>query len=182
MTGRQPTCEGSRPGGSRPLWLVAAVAVLLAGVGCAVGGSDQPVPGAVPVVQVAIHDEDLSVGGPVPAGRVVFEIHNAGRRAHRLALVPMPEEAGPIEDEVTDEVRRSVRLLARVSTLQAGQTGTFAVDLAADRRYGLLDYSKAPDGTQHSVLGVAGEFHTQGQPAGPQPTAPGSSPSPADSS
>lgn len=174
-----------RPGGRAP-WrcrcgrlagLALAVAAALLAAGCTPGAADKPVPGPVPAIQVLIEDDDLAIHGPVPAGRVVFQIRNLGQRPHRLTLFPMPEDAGPIEQEVTDEKQRPVRLLARVSNLQPGNTGTFAADLAAGQRYGLIDYSRAPDGTQHMALGVAGEFRTQ-QRTRQQGHSPAPSPSP----
>lgn len=150
-------------------WVVAATVLTFAG--CFPADTDEPVPPSVPTIDVRLADDNLAFDEPVPAGRVVFRITNTGERDHRLSLFPLPDDAPPIQEEVTDEYERPVRFLARVPNLSPGDTGEFAVDLAADQRYAMVDYSEAPDGTQHMTLGVAGEFTTKDEdPATPSPS------------
>lgn len=166
------------------LWRLVAAAGVLAGLlaGCTgAGSSEEPLPPEAATVQVRLADDELSMeGGPVPAGRVVFTVRNVGEHDHRFTLAPIDNDRPPMEQDVADETERPIRQLARVPTLQPGESGTFAVDLAPDQRYAMLDYAEAPDGTQYMDLGVVGEFRTQPRtrPAGlPSPTSPtGASP------
>lgn len=160
---------------SHRLWRLVAAAVVLAGLlaGCAgAGSSEEPLPPEAATVEVRLADDELSLEGrPVPAGRVVFEVRNVGEHDHRLTLAPIGDDRPPMEQDVADETERPIRQLARVPTLKPGETGTFAVDLAPDQRYAMVDYAEAPDGTQYMDLGVVGEFRTQ--PAGRSTSSPG---------
>lgn len=154
---------------------VAAALVTLALGGCGDSQAGEPLPPAPPTVEVELVDHDVGYQRPVPAGRVVFEIHNAGDQVHRLALIPLPDDLPPIEEVLADERRWQVQLAARVPNLAPGETGMFAVDLAEGQRYALMDFSKTPEGTTHGRLGVADEFRageTHPSPATPSPSSP----------
>lgn len=138
------------------------VGVLLV-AGCWAGEAGAPLPPAPPRVEVELADDDLAVARPVPAGRVVFRVRNAGEAVHRVTLIPLPEDAPPFEEMLADDVSRQVELVARVPDLDPGETGTFAVDLAEGQRYALMDFSETGDGTSHGRVGVAGEFRAGGQ-------------------
>lgn len=154
--------------------------VLLA-VSCSPGQTGGPLPPSTPTVEVDILDDNLTHDEPVPAGRVVFRVTNAGEAGHRLTLVPLPEDYPPILRQLRGDERRSAELLARVPHLQSGESGSFAVDLVEGQRYALVDFSEAADGTMHGRLGVAGEFRAGGPDADPPPTpAPAASPAPAE--
>lgn len=149
---------------SQRIGQLAALAALAAGL-LATACSDEagpPLPPDPPTVEIEIVEHDLVYERPVPAGRVVFRVVNAGERVHRLALVPLPDDVPPIQEQLEGDTRRHVQQLARIGDLQPGETDSFAVDLAEGQRYALVDYSQAPDGTMHARLGVAGEFHAGG--------------------
>lgn len=143
-----------------------AVAVMAVGAALTTGGcspeqTQEPLPPEVPTVEVRLAEHDLLYESPVPAGRVVFRIHNAGDRVHRLALLPLPEDFPPLEEELANDSPRSVDPFARIPNLAPGETGTFAVDLAAGKRYAMVDFSKTSDGRTQAKLGVAAEFRPQ---------------------
>lgn len=156
--------------------LPAVLATVVAVGGCAppwqAAGDDLPLPDPVPTVEVRLTDDDLSLDSAAPpAGHVVFHVRNAGTRDHRLELFPMGEDWAPIHEEIANDTSRPVRPRAQVPTLAPGETGRFAVDLAAGQRYGLMDRSAAPNDARHFELGVAGEFTAQPQ-ASPSPIPP----------
>lgn len=153
------------------LAVVVVVAVGLVASACTSSQQALPVPPSAPAIHVSLEDRNLVFDTPVPAGRVVFHVRNAGTHPHRFALVPLPDDAPPLEQDLHDDVERPVRRVARIPTLQPGETGMFAVDLIPGQRYGMLDYSTTPDGVQHMMVGVAGEFRAQPAPSPtPSPT------------
>lgn len=139
--------------------LVVVVGMLTAG--CAAGQVARPLPDPVPTVEVQLLDDALQHPESVPAGRVVFHITNAGKQVHRLALILWPQDAIGVHEELANDTATRVELLARTADLPPGQTGMFAVELEPDRRYAMIDYSEAPDGTMHGLMGVAGELRTE---------------------
>lgn len=151
-------------------------ALVVGAAGCASGASTLPLPPSAATVQVRLLDDDLVVDRPVPAGRVIFRITNAGRAAHRLALIPLPEDFPPLEEELANEQGRSAPLQARVPDLPPGAVGMFAADLIAGQRYALVDFSRSAEGTVHARLGVAAEFRPR-EGAGPA-ASPAGTPSP----
>lgn len=153
----------------------AAVLAVVALAGCTpwgAAGDDLPVPDAVPTIDVDVADDDLTIDTPVPAGHVVFHIHNTGTRDHRLDLFPIGADWPPIDEEIANDTSRPVDPQSRVRKLAPGETGRFAIDLTAGQRYGLLDYSTAPSGQPHLQHGVAGEFTPQPTGAAQQATPP----------
>lgn len=151
--------------------MVGAAVVLTAVMtaGCAFGQARRPLPDPVPTVDIRLLDDDLEHPASVPPGRVVFYIDNSGKHVHRLALILWPQDAVGVHEELANDKATRVELLARTAALKPGQTGLFAVELEADRRYAMIDYSKAPDGTMHGLLGVAGEFRTDDDSSDPAP-------------
>lgn len=119
------------------------------------------------VVEVRMTEYRLDYERPVPAGRVVFRIVNAGRNAHRLALLPLPESFPPLEAQLGGPKRRPVSPFASVSDLRPGTSDSFAVDLIPGQRYALLDFSLTPEGKPNALLGMASEFRARGRPPGP---------------
>lgn len=142
-----------------------AVAMGLAIAGCSTGETSEALPPAVPTVDVRLVEHDVVYEQPVPAGRVVFRVTNAGDEVHRLALLPLSEDFPPILEQLQGDTRRAGQLQARVPDLRPGETGVFAADLAEGQRYAMVDFSEAPDGTMHGRLGVASEFHAGGGPS-----------------
>lgn len=147
-----------------PAGLVIA-GLLLAAAACSPVESEEPLPPSAPTVEVRLVEHEVIYDEPIPAGRVVFRVENAGKRVHRLALLPLPDDFPPLQEELANDTPRSVSSFARVPNLQPGETGMFAVDLAAGQRYAMVDYSEAPDGASHARLGLADEFRAGQQPS-----------------
>lgn len=98
----------------------------------------------------------------VPAGRVVFTVTNAGRMGHRLALLPLADDVPPIADQLKGNQRRVVQPFAGVPDRRPGQSGAFAADLVAGRRYAFICFLTNPDGKSHARLGMNAEFRAGG--------------------
>lgn len=142
---------------TRFLTLLAAV---LAG-SCQQTASEQhALPPGPPRVVVTMEDYRYEFDRTVPAGRVVFEFLNVGLVKHRPVLIPLPEDVPPIEEQIRGEDRRVAAPFAGVPTLEPGERGTFAVDLAPDRRYALVCFERDADGTSHARQGMVSEFRT----------------------
>lgn len=142
-------------------WLTAVT--MLAGLLAGCSGQAVPLPPDPPTVHVEIVDDGVVYQKPVPAGRVVFRITNAGEVAHRLSLLPLSEDFPPIDEQLQGDTRRQAQLLARVADLQPGASDAFAVDLADGQRYAMVDFSESHDGSMHGRLGVADEFVAGGE-------------------
>lgn len=140
--------------------------------GCSPGQTQQPLPPPVPTVEVRLAEYAIEYDRPIPPGRVVFRIHNAGDAVHRLALLPLPDDFPRVEEELANDTPRSVDPFARVPNLAPGETGVFAVDLVPGKRYAMVDYSKTSDGRMQAKLGVAAEFRTQEEVPSPSSTGP----------
>ena len=114
-----------------------------------------------------------SAAAAVPAGRVVFRMTNAGGETHIPSLVPLDEDVPPIDIQVRGTARRAVKPLGGVNNRLPGETGTFAVDLVAGRRYAFICYAYTPDKVAHSQKGMTWEGRAQAQdppgPAAPRP-------------
>lgn len=119
-----------------------------------------PAPEPAPVIRITMVDHRFELGAPVPAGRVVFEVENAGQSPHNLVMIPLPEDVPPIDVQLRGSERRLVEPFAGVYERAPGDTGTFAVDLLAERRYALICTVSAEDGQPHWMQGMATEFRT----------------------
>lgn len=139
--------------------LLLLVAVFLGG--CA--GSSRPavLPASPPVVLVTMDEYRFDYEPAIPPGRVVFRVHNADDIPHRLSLLSLPEDLPPIEDQLRGSERRVLTPFAGVHTRLPGESGAFAVDLEAGRRYALVCFLQDPDGTSHALKGMASEFRTR---------------------
>lgn len=161
-------------GGRRDPVALAVLAVLAvlgaAGGACSAGDGDRsvstrtPAPAPAPVVHVTMRDHRFELDRLVPAGRVVFRVQNAGPSRHHLTLVPLPPDVPPIADQLRGTNRRLVKPFAGIYDRDAGDSGTFAVDLAPDTRYALICAVVGDDGQPHWRRGMATEFRT---PEGP---------------
>lgn len=134
-------------------------------VGGCHASSPRALPAAPPTVVVTMRD----VGGyridynpVIPAGRVVFKVVNAGRLVHRLALLPLPEDFPPIDEQLHGSERQTLTPFAGVPDHLPGETATFAVDLAPAQRYALVCFAEDPDGGSHALMGMNSEFRTTG--------------------
>lgn len=153
--------SGAPRGGLAALLLVVAVP------GCATGSpqgaAPPPVPAPAPVVEVTMTDFRFDIARPIPAGRVVFRMTNAGQSSHNLILIPVPEDLPPIEEQIRGSQRRLVEPYAGIYDRAPGDTGTFAVNLLPGQRYAILCTMVGEDGEGHSKKGMALEFRA-GEP------------------
>ncbi len=135
-----------------------AVAVLLASCQSSPPSAvDAPLPTGAPVVDVTMTDFAFQLRRPVPAGRVVFRVRNAGRVVHRLSMLPLSEDVPPIEQQLRGTHRRAVSPFAGIYDRDPGQHGAFAVDLVRGRRYAFVCFVNGPEGS-HALKGMTVEF------------------------
>ncbi len=99
-------------------------------------------------------------GDNIPAGRVVFRVHNAGNVDHELGLWPLDEDFPPIDEQLHGSERRVLTPFARTEILAPGRNGGFAVDLVPNRRYALICFLRGPDGLKHELQGMNAEFRS----------------------
>ncbi len=151
-------------GRRRPILAVAVTAALaVAAPGLASCGDERPVP-RIPqaVVDLTIKEYRFDYRRPVPAGRVVFRVVNAGRQVHRVSMLELPEDFPRLERQLRGKTRRSLLPFAGIGGLSPGTSNTFAVDLARGRRYAFIDVGPAPGGRSNALLGLASEFRAGG--------------------
>lgn len=117
-----------------------------------------PLPTASPVVVVTMSEYRFDYDPAIPSGRVVFRFVNEGQASHRPALLPLPEDLPPIDQQLRGSKRRGISPFAGVYDRRPGATGTFAVDLVAGRRYALICYAQDPNGSSHALKGMNSEF------------------------
>lgn len=154
---RSPAC------GWRSLSPAALVLVLLAS--CQGTAEEQKaVPASPPVVAVTMTEYAFQFNSNILPGRVVFQVSNDGREPHLMNLVPLPEDLPPLDDQLRGSERRILPPFARVTTLQPGQSGTFAVDLEAGVRYGLICNLVDASNEVHAELGMNAEFRAADLP------------------
>lgn len=168
-----PVRSGDGRRGRRPRPAAAAVLAVLTAFGACSSASPErpPAPAPAPVVTVTMLDHRFELDRSVPSGRVVFRIRNSGQEAHHLTMLPLPEDLPPIAEQLRGSQRRVVEPYAGIYDREPGDTGTFAVDLAPGRRYGLICAVRDEDDQPHWMKGMATEFRTAGTPAeGPTPT------------
>lgn len=153
-----------------------ALLVVVVATSCGSEGVDRPAaPAPPPVFDITMKEYTYAPSvGPdsIPAGRVNFELHNAGDLGHQPALIFVPDGFPPMAEQVRGDHRRPVRILANNVGVPAGVTSALAVDLEPGRRYAFLCLVQTPEGKQHSSLGMAWEFRTPGtaDAAGQEPT------------
>lgn len=97
---------------------------------------------------------------PVPGGRVVFRVVNAGRSSHSLTLLPLSGDIPPIAEQLRGRTRRIITPLAGVPDLPSGSDNSFAADLVPGQRYALVDFSRSgrAGGRSNALLGMSSEF------------------------
>ena len=99
----------------------------------------------------------FSFKAPSGKGRVLFQIHNAGKLAHRVALFPLPDDFPSLKEQVKNPVKRSTYTQASTPDIFPGDRGSFAVDLHRGR-YGMICFLIDNDGVSHATKGMASEF------------------------
>lgn len=156
------------PAAKARCWLLYAVLVSVPlGCGGAPSNSQRnkaPLPSASPVVLVTMHEYRFDYTPTIRSGQVVFRFVNEGQVPHRPALVPLPEDLPPIDQQLRGSKRRAVTPLAGVYDRRPGATGSFAVNLTAGRRYALICYAHDPDGSAHATKGMDSEFRPASPP------------------
>ncbi|MDP9387027.1 MAG: hypothetical protein M3Q48_03660 [Actinomycetota bacterium] len=113
-----------------------------------------------------MRDNRFDFDRAVPAGRVVFQVRNAGSVAHRLALLPLDERLPPLDEQLRGETREVVTPFAGIPARRPGAVGTFAVDLVAGRRYGIICSLSDPSGRSYAVGGMNAEFRPEARNPG----------------
>lgn len=139
--------------------LAAALALGAAALTSCSQARPEPLPPPPHRITVTMDEYSFKHPATVPSGRVVFEVVNAGRRHHKLALVPLPDDFPPVAEQLKGADRRVVTPLAGVVPQAPGARTTFAVNL--DRqRYGLFCFIVEPD-ADHPRLGMASEVRAR---------------------
>lgn len=136
------------------------VAALVAAALGACAPASGTLPPSPPLVEVTLSEYDFAYDAPVPSGRVVFEVTNAGGTDHELALVPLPDDLPPLDEQLRSDKRQALGTLANSSVLEPGASRRFAVDLAPGR-YGMLCFVTDADGTPHALKGMTSEFRVR---------------------
>jgi len=94
---------------------------------------------------------------PIPKGRVVFHVVNHGHIAHRMSVVPLPDDLPPILDQLRGSERRTLSTLAAIPDTAPAASGTVAADLVPGR-YAFICFITEPGGESHAQKGMATEF------------------------
>lgn len=153
----------AKRGARRQRGAIASIALGGVAVFAACGGNKgSALPGQPTIVDVRMVENRFVHDGQIPPGRVVFRVRNEGSITHRLALLPLPEQSPPIDQQLRGEVRRSVPPYAGVPPLLPGDSERFAVDLAPGRRYAMVCFVRDSDGVTHAVKGMSSEFRVEG--------------------
>lgn len=113
------------------------------------------------VVRVTMLDDHYEFSTPVPSGRVVFVVYNAGHTVHGLDLFPLPPGVVSIVAQLHGSTRRIIAPYADTVPLFPGQRGTFAVDLHSASTYAMVSFIRDPrDGSSQALKGLAAQFTT----------------------
>jgi hypothetical protein len=115
-----------------------------------------PRPKSSAVVTVTMREYSFSVSHPLPGGRVVFRVRNAGHETHSLLLVPL-EDSDPAIAEAVHRLEPPFRPLGEINPREPGSTGVFAVNLEPGRRYAMICNLDSGDGVSHAFKGMAWE-------------------------
>lgn len=111
-------------------------------------------------VTVTMTEYQFDYDRPVPAGRVVFRVHNAGKEPHELVLTALPEDFPPIDEQLRGDIRRPIATIAYLLPEPPGGSGAFAVDLTPGR-YAMICFVEDEDGMHHGVKGMNSEFKVE---------------------
>lgn len=149
-------------------WAPCLVVILLTGACSSPAQRAANLPAGPPTVTVTMREYGFDYPPEVPAGRVVFRVHNAGQEPHDLSLLPLGEEVPPIDQQLRGSTRRIIAPYAAIPPRPPAANGSFAVDLMPGRRYALICFLANPDGKQHALLGMSSEFRAGGSQA-PKP-------------
>lgn len=126
------------------------------------GGSGAPLPAGSPVIDVTMREFAFEHVQDIPAGQVVFRVHNEGQVVHRLSMLPLPEDLPPIDVQLKGTERRAISPFAGIYDRAPGKDGTFAVNLVPGQRYAFVCFV-VDEGGSHAVRGMASEFRAAGR-------------------
>lgn len=137
--------------------LAASALVLVFGAlpGC---GKSTPSGHAAPVVVVRMREFRFDYDKRIHPGRVIFRFVNVGKLPHKVMMIPLSEDFPPIDQQVHGTDRRYVPPFAQIFVRRPGESGTFAIDVVAGQRYGMMSYLTDKDGVSDAVKGMASEF------------------------
>ena len=162
--------------GPRRRTIIAAALALAIGVtattvvltGGRTSGVRAPLPTAPPPILVTMREYRFDFNAAsIHRGRVIFKVVNDGKLVHRLALIPLPEDFPPIEEQLHGTVRQVVQEAVAIRNLeppakgqQHGMTESFAFDLYPGR-YAFVSLYIDPDGVAQALKGMANEFRVR---------------------
>ena len=143
-----------------------ATIVVLTGRGTA--ATRAPLPPVPPTILVSMREYRFVFNAAsIHRGRVIFKVVNDGRLVHRLALIPLPEDFPPIQEQLRGGQRQIVQEAVAIRNLepsagghQPGMSETFAFDLQPGR-YVFVSLFIEPDGTSQALKGMANEFRVR---------------------
>lgn len=143
-----------------------ALALIAISASCTVGGGspDEALARQPSKVTVKMVEYRFVYGNRVAAGRVVFEVANAGRSPHRLSLFAVADDAPPIDVQVRALEGLQLAPLVEMPVLQPGEQGSFAADLKPGLRYTMVSLWPSSEGKLDALLGMATEFRTARSP------------------
>lgn len=150
--------------GRRPTSRLSIAAFILA-ASCSRSGSRfdyQTLPPSPTILPVAMADFDFVYSSRVSAGRVVFDVSNAGQFVHRLTLFSLPQGRTPLPESLSVLTPPpGVATVAITPELQPGDLTSLAVDLEIGRRYLLASLVVGPDGLTDAQRGMTSVFIAQ---------------------
>lgn len=153
---RTRVSRAARAVAARGRWWSATA--IIAALFCLSCGSAPALPASPPTVTVTMREYGFDYGRPVPSGRVIFRVRNAGRLPHELLLVVLPPDyPSDLNAQLHSSTRRAVPTRARVPSRMPGAEGFFAVDLGPGR-YGIISFVRGADGVTDALHGMSSEF------------------------
>ncbi|HJT93709.1 MAG TPA: sialidase family protein [Mycobacterium sp.] len=142
----------------RPWRAASAASLVYALTSCTSTSQTSAPPVAKPhILDVVMREHRFEYDPEIPAGRVVFRVHNDGHLDHELVLFPVDEDFPPINIQLLGNERRPIYPIAGIPVQKPGDTGTFAVELTEGRRYAMACFVRDADG-QHDQKGMNSEF------------------------
>lgn len=146
----------------------AALAAVAVALGSCQSSSGKALPAGPPVITVTMTEFDYKIDRPVPAGRVIFRMVNAGQQAHEPNLFPLSDDIPPIKQQVTGDRRIVATPSGGVKSRKPGTVGSFATDLEPGQRYAFVCFARTPQNQTHAQLGMAIEFRPPGTKTEPK--------------
>lgn len=151
-------CETTYSRVASRFWWLSVSAVLISASCQQSSGEGSALPATPPVVDVTLTEYRIEYDAPIPAGRVVFRVHNRGSTEHQLKMLPLSDDTPPIHVQLSGSERRAVAPYAGVPALAPSSSSAFAVDLVPGTRYAVLCLLPGKDGAPHALRGMNSEF------------------------